>query len=218
MIRLMLDDQYSTMPWEQLDAVVFDVGNVLLRWDPLSLLERFVPEVPDLHPLLHRVIFLSPYWTMMDRGSITQEEAITGMTAGHPELEPFIRRIMGCWADLSAIPEGVNALKACKAHDKKLYVLSNYPREGFRQALNTHDFFRLFDGQFVSSHHQLVKPDPVIYQRVAEVFSLTPERTLFIDDSPINIEAALHAGWQGLCFNVPGKLAAFIGCDFQKNA
>lgn len=211
MIHLMLDDQYPSMPWDKIDAVVFDVGNVLLRWDNIALLQRILPDRPDLHPLLRQLIFQSPYWPMLDRGHITQEEAIVGMTARYPELEPVIRQVMAGWMDLEEIPEGVAALQACKAHGKKAYVLSNYPKDGFQHATETHDFFRLFDGLFVSSHHQLVKPEPAIYAKVTEMFCLAPERTLFIDDSPANIEAALYFGWQGFCLNAPGKLTAFFG-------
>lgn len=211
MMHLMLDDQYPSMPWDAIDAVVFDVGNVLLRWDNAALLQRITPERPDLHPILRQIIFLSPYWTMLDRGTITPEEAITGMTARHPELDPYVRRIMAQWIDLDEVPEGIAALKTCKAHGKKVCVLSNYPSAGFQHALNTHEFFRLFDEIFVSSHHQLVKPDQTIYATATAHMHLTPSRTLFIDDSPSNVEAALHFGWQAICLNAPGKLTAFMG-------
>lgn len=211
MLHLMFDDQYPSMPWDEIDAVVFDVGNVLLRWDNSALLQRIIPERPDLHPILRQLIFQSPYWSMLDRGSATPEEVFASMTARYPELAPYARRIMNKWVDLEEIPEGVAALKACKAHRKKVYVLSNYPRDGFQHAVETHDFFRLFDDLFVSSHHQLVKPEPTIFAKATEVLHLAPARTLFIDDSPANIEAALHFGWQGLCANAPGKLNAFFG-------
>ena len=211
MIPLMIDNQYAHMPWEKIDAVVFDVGQVLLAFKPAQLLNRIVPERPDLHPRLMSVVFLSPYWVMMDRGSATQDEVAKAMCTGvEPELVPYIRRIMANWNELEEIPEGIRALQACKAHGKKLYVLSNYAKEPFAHAFETHDFFRLFDGLFVSSHHLLVKPDPAIYRKAQETFRLEPQRTLFIDDNPANIEACLQAGWQGLCYNAPGKLDAFF--------
>lgn len=211
MIHLMYDDQYPSMPWDKIDAVVFDVGNVLLRWDSDALLQRIIPEAPDLHPLLRQLIFQSPYWAMQDRGIVTTEEAITGMAARHPELEAYIRRVMTEWVDLEEIPEGIAALKACKARGKKVYVLSNYPRDGFQHAVETHGFFRLFDGMFVSSHYLLAKPDPAIFAKATQTLGLTPARTLFIDDSPANVEAALHYGWEAICLNVSGKLDAFFG-------
>lgn len=211
MIPLTIDSQYARMPWDQIDAVVFDVGQVLLRFVPSELLNRIVPDRPDLHDQLRSVVFLSPYWVMMDRGGVTQQEVADAMCTGaNPELVPYIHRLMQSWNELEEIEEGLRALYACKSHGKKLYVLSNYSKEPFAHAFETHDFFRLFDGLFVSSHHLLVKPDPVIYQKAQEMFGLNPARTLFIDDNPANIEACLRAGWQGLCYNAQGKLDAFF--------
>ena len=211
MIPLMIDDLYNKMPWDKIDTVVFDVGQVLLRFNPAELMQRIVPERPDLHAQLRSWVFLSPYWVMMDRGGVTQEEIISAMCSGAPqELAPYIRRIMTNWNELEEIGEGLRALHACKAHGKRLCVLSNYSKEPFDHAYETHDFFQLFDKLFISSHHQLVKPDPAIYRKAETYLELDPARTLFIDDAPANIEAALHCGWQGLCYNREGKLDAFF--------
>lgn len=212
MIPMMIDDLYPRMPWDKIDAVVFDVGQVLLRFDPAQLLDRLVPQRPDLHDALLARVFKSPYWVMLDRGTATVEELIAVMCTGAPEeMIPHIHRIMTGWWDIDEIPEGVRALKACKAHGKKLYVLSNYGDKPFAHAEATHDLFSLFDDKLVSSRHHVIKPDPAIYALAQQRFGLDPARTLFIDDAPANIEGALQAGWQGLCFNHPGKLDAFMG-------
>lgn len=211
MIRLMIDDLYARMPWEQIDAVVFDVGNVLLKWQAQELLERLVPERPDLHEELALRTVRSPYWCMRDRGSSTLEEVIGAMSSNAPELAPYIRRVMTGWIDLPAIPEGVEALKKCKERGVKLYALTNYADKEFAYACEKHDFFRLFDGFVVSGRLHMVKPGLDIYAHLIHSFSLDPERTLFIDDSPANIEAALESGLQALCYNRAGKLQNFFG-------
>ena len=210
MIRLMIDDQYTTMPWDEIDNVVFDVGNVLLRWTGREIMDRLVPERPDLHEELSLRTVRSPYWTMRDRGSATLEEVIGAMSKTAPELEPYIRRIMEGWIDLPEIPEGIKALKTCKAHGKKLYALTNYADKEFAHACATHDFFSLFDDFVVSGRLHMVKPGLDIYAHLIRRFGLDPARTLFIDDSTVNIEAALESGWQGLCFNREGKLTEFF--------
>lgn len=210
MIRLMIDDMYAKMPWGQIDAVVFDVGNVLLKWQAQELLTRLVPERPDLHEELTRCIFKSPYWCMRDRGSATVEEVIDAMSSGNAEIAPYVRRVMTKWIDLPAIPEGVEALKKCKEHGMKLYALTNYADREFAYACEQHEFFHLFDGFVVSGRVHMVKPAQDIYGHLIETFGLEPARTLFIDDSPANIEAALHCGWQGLCYNEEGKLRDFF--------
>lgn len=210
MIRLMIDDQYAQMPWEQFDAVVFDVGNVLLTWQAQELLTRLVPERPDLHEELTRRIFKSPYWCMRDRGSATVGEVIDAMSSGNAEIAPYVRRVMEKWIDLPAIPEGVEALKKCKERGMKLYALTNYADGEFAYACEQHEFFRLFDSLVVSGRVHMVKPQREIYEHLTSTFGLTPERTLFIDDSPANVEAALHYGWQALCYNRAGKLTEFF--------
>lgn len=76
MIRLTLDDQFETMPWDAIDAVVFDVGNVLLAFAPMKeIIQERLPDHPELHQILLKKTVQSPYWIMLDHGSITQEEA-----------------------------------------------------------------------------------------------------------------------------------------------
>lgn len=210
MPQMMIDDLYPAMPWDEVDAVVFDVGNVLLSFSPVRLLQEIVPECPELHDVLLERVFRSPYWIMLDRGTISIEAAITAMSKGDAALAPYVRRVVKGWWNLPPIPEGVEALKTCKAQGKKLYVLSNYADEPFRHAQERYGFFGLFDGFIVSSQVHRVKPCRDIYDHLIASFGLTPARTLFIDDTPANIEAALEAGWQGLCFNRPGKLRDFL--------
>lgn len=216
MIRLMLDDLFSSMPWDKIDAVVFDVGNVLLTWTPEEQLNRIIPERPDLHRELTIRVFKSPYWCMRDRGSASVEEVIDAMSASAPDLKPYISRVMRDWVDLPVIPEGVAALEACKAHGKKLYALTNYADKEFAYACQKHDFFSLFDDYVVSGRERLVKPGHEIYELLTERFGLDPARTLFIDDSPANIEGALHCGWQGICYNREGKLRKFFANSCAK--
>jgi len=211
MIRLMYDDLYETMPWDKIDAVVFDVGNVLLSFHAQELLDRLVPERPDLHEALTIRIFKSPYWCMRDRGSATLDEVIGAMSIRAPELEPYVRRVMEGWIDLLPISEGVRAVLTCRMHGVKIYALTNYADAEFAHACHTHPFFQFFDDFVVSSRVHMVKPERCIYDHLIERFDLVPHRTLFIDDNIANIEGALEAGWQCLCVNREGKLDAFFG-------
>lgn len=210
MIRLMIDDKYPSMPWDEIDAVVFDVGNVLLSFQAQELLDMLVPERPDLHEELTIRIFRSPYWCMRDRNSATLEEVIGAMSMTAPELEPYVRRVMTGWIDLPPVQEGIDALKTCKAHGVKLYALTNYADKEFAHACRTNEFFSLFDDYVVSGRVRMVKPEHEIYEHLTGKFSLAPARTLFVDDNIANVEAALNCGWQALCFNKPGKLHAFF--------
>ena len=208
---LTIDDRYSTMPWDQIDNVVFDIGNVLLSFDPPSILRSYVPDRPDLHPALMQRIFRSPYWVMMDHGLVTNEGAFELMERGaDPELIPHIRYIRDHWIEMKdVVTEGVDALKLCREKGKRTYVLSNYGT-GFEYVDAKYDFFRLFDGKIISYRVRLTKPDPAIYRCLIHTYGLEPSRTLFIDDAPANVEAAIANDWQALCFNEPGKLRRFM--------
>ena len=210
MIRLMIDDKYDSMPWDAIDTVVFDVGNVLLSWKAPELLARIIPERPDLHDELAERVFRSPYWSMRDRGSATVEEVLGAMSLRKPELEPYIRRLLMEWIDLPAMSEGVETLKICKEHGVKLYALTNYADKEFAYACEQHAFFQLFDGFLVSGREHTIKPGLDIYRLLISRFQLNPERTLFIDDSLMNIEAALESGLQALHYNKDGKLLEFF--------
>ena len=214
MIRLTLDDQFERMPWERIDAVVFDVGNVLLTFNPQQILERYLPARPELHQKLLLRMFRSPYWPMLDHGIATPAELVDAMTGRDETLRPAVQLLMNSWVEMKdVIGEGVAVLRRCKEMGKRLFVLSNYGDEAFSVVDGKYDFFRLFDGKLVSSREELMKPNPAIYHLLTERYGLKAERTLFIDDAPQNIEAALYCGWQGLCYDQPGKLSTFFGLD-----
>lgn len=212
MIRLMLDDQYKTIPWDIIDTVVFDVGNVLLNFDQQELLRTFYPDLTDAQKKhLWVKILNTPYWAMLDHGTITTEEAIQAMVGFEKDMEPSIRYFMSHWLDTKKpVEEGVRTLKNVKQHGKKLIVLSNYQEEAFHTVRSRFEFFELFDGYLVSAELKMMKPQYEIYRYAIDRYGLDPSRTLFIDDSPINIEAALVEGWQGICFNEKGKLDRFF--------
>ena len=211
MMRLMFDDQYKTMPWDKIDAVVFDIGNVLLDYNPDRILRDRVPEREDLHEKLKAKIMRSPYWIMLDRGIMTREEAIVAMTGWDKELEPYIRRVLARPIELDdVLEEGVAAMRRCKEMGKKIFVLSNFHVDAYEYIVGRHEFFSLLDGEVVSGRVHMVKPDREIFAHLTEKFSLDSSRTLFVDDSPANIETALEMGWQGLCYSKNGQLDKFF--------
>ena len=113
MIRLMIDDQYETMPWDALDAVVFDVGNVLLTFNPEKLLTDLHPDDPALRATLMERMFRSPYWVMLDHGTLTSEEAAVAMAGRDEALRPVIAQMLEYRLNLKqVIAEGLDALHA----------------------------------------------------------------------------------------------------------
>lgn len=211
-MRLTLNDRCVSMPWDAIDSVIFDVGNVLLAFRPDALLRTVLPDHEADYPALRQRVFASPYWPMIDRGVIGTEEAILLMSSGRPALRPLIDRLMRCWnAHLTPIKEGIAALHACKERGKRCYVLTNYAAEPFDESCRRFpEVFSLFDDMVVSGRIGITKPDPRIYRHAVDACRLDPERTLFIDDSPINIEGAMDCGLQGLLYDRPGVLNDFF--------
>lgn len=211
-MRLMLNDRCSTMPWDTIDNVVFDVGNVLLTFQPEKLLRALLPDHEDDYPALVQHVFQSPYWHMMDRGAVSPEEAFMLMGSSRPALRPLIQRVQQGWNDcLGVIDEGVDALNACKEHGKRCYVLSNYASDPFEESFQKHpEIFSHFDGMVISARERLIKPDQRVYRCLLDRYRLNPERTLFIDDSSVNVEAAMDCGMQAVHFHTPGILRQFI--------
>ncbi len=211
MAERMIDNLYPSMPWDDVDAVVFDIGGVLVTMDEDDVLKKMFPD-PVLKASVQLHTTRSPYWNMWDEGVLSTEECIKAMTEGDPTLLEPIRKFITGWMDERyVVEEGRQALLACHRHQKKLYILSNYVSENYERNVREYDFFSLFDGAVISSRVRMLKPRLEIYRYLTDTYKLNPSRVLFIDDNAANIAAAFAAGWHGLCFNRPGRLKAFMG-------
>ena len=207
----MIDHLYKKMPWDLLDNVVFDIGDVLVAMKEQDVLEKMFPD-PVLRAAVQLHTTRSPYWSMWDEGVLDTEECVEAMSEGDPALLEPVRRFITGWPDERfVVEEGRRAVLACRRHGKKLYILSNYVSENYERNVREYDFFSLFDGAVISSRVRMLKPRLEIYRYLTDTYSLDPSRVLFIDDNAANIAAAFAAGWHGLCFNRPGRLKAFMG-------
>jgi len=181
--------------------IVFDMGNVIIRFDRDAFIDRFGVSEEDRRILL-REIFLSPEWVMMDRGTLTDEQAADILCPRVPEhLRDIARKLIGFWDRPILEVEGIEPLiEELKGKGYGIYLLSN---ASCRQP----DYWqrvpaaRFFDGTLISYSVKLVKPMPEIYEKFFEKFSLKREECFFIDDSPANIEASLYVGMPGAVFH-----------------
>ncbi len=177
--------------------IVFDVGGVLLPFDPV----RFCAEITD-DPLaqreLRQKVFQSVTWAQMDRGLYTIEEGAEIIKKTLPEkLKPLCERLVTGWFEgREGSAEMEALLRRRKAEGFGLYILSNAPSSyyRFRTQLPALD---CFDGELPSCDCGLLKPDPAIYRSFFLRFGLHAEDCFFVDDSPLNVEGALFAGMGG---------------------
>jgi 2-haloacid dehalogenase len=100
----------------------------------------------------------------------------------------------------------VELVHELKARGVRIYVLSNMEPETFPKRLERFDFLRLFDGHVVSGFEGVIKPEPEIFHRLLQRYDLTPPRTMFVDDSEVNIDAATALGIDAVLFESPEQI------------
>lgn len=196
------------------DAVVFDIGAVLIEWSPRYLYRRIFT-LPDGTPDEDRIDwFLTevcpPAWNVeQDRGR-SIADANAEAIARHPGMRVEIEAFYGRFQEMipGPIQSSVDAKAALRARGMPVYGLTNFGRETFPPTAERFPFLREFDGIVVSGEEGLIKPDPAIFHLIIERFALTPARSLFIDDSAPNIASAARLGFQTHHFVDPAALPA----------
>ncbi len=189
------------------EAVLWDLGGVLLDWDPRHLYRKlFGPDVAAMDDFLAHVC--SPAWhAEQDLGKDTAQ-ACAELVARHPGQVEMIN----AWAERNEemvsgpIAGSVEVLAELRAAGVACYALSNMERESWRRRLALYDFLRWFDGCFISAFEGVMKPDPRYFERALARFRLTPDDCLFIDDRVQNIEVARALGIPAVLFGSPEQL------------
>lgn len=189
-------------------TAVFDVGNVLVRWDPFRVYREMIPDEAKRNWFLRNVC--TSAWNLeQDRGR-SWEEGIALLVASHPEWEAQIRAYDERWHEAvpGMIEDSVAVLEELKARGERVYGITNFSREKWAECLIRFPFLQSFDGVIVSAHERVIKPDPAIYRILFERYDLTPQDCIFIDDSAKNIETARALGMKGIHFVEPIDLRA----------
>ena len=182
-------------------SIVFDMGNVLIRFDRDYFIDRLGVS-PEDKSLLMREVFQSLEWARMDRGSLTDEEAGESVCSRLPvRLHDAAKKLVSMWdRPILPIPGMEELIRELKQGGYGIYLLSN-------ASLRQHAYWprigasRFFDGCLISADEKVVKPQPEIYRLLLERFGLRPEECFFIDDVPANVEGALFCGLHGAVFH-----------------
>ncbi|MBR1658779.1 MAG: HAD family phosphatase [Oscillospiraceae bacterium] len=181
--------------------VLFDMGNVMIRWEPATFVRRQGFEGGDA-ALLVREVYGNVDWVMLDRGVLTDAEAAERIRARLPErLRPAVENLVSGWDDEPLPVPGMEKLaEDLTAKGYGLYLLTNCgPRH--REYWRKFPVSRFFGDRIMrSSDWNILKPDPAFYEKAFELFSLDRSECIFIDDNPANVEAALRLGLDALVF------------------
>lgn len=180
-----------------INNVVFDLGNVLISFDPEQyLIMKNYP--PGIRNTILNDIFHSEEWLKLDNGDITTKEATDSIASRSVLKREEITVVFNFRSDIMyPIDSNVQLLPALKKNNIKLYYLSNFPLDVFDEIKSDYYFFRYFDGGIISSEAKLSKPDLRFYKLIMDKYALVPDESLYIDDLEINVRAAEAAGMKG---------------------
>lgn len=188
--------------------VVFDLGMVLIEWDPRHLYRKVFNDDAKMEWFLSEVCHND--WNLeQDRGR-SFDDAVKEATARHPDHAAEIAMYRDRWMEMvpGAIPGSVAILEELHAKDVPLYAITNWNGDTFRATRSRFPFLSLFRDIVVSGDEKLIKPDAAIFQLLARRNKLNLADSLFIDDSLKNIKGAEAAGMQGHHFISPENLRA----------
>jgi 2-haloacid dehalogenase len=191
------------------DAILFDLGNVLVKWNPRNLYRKVFASADEMERFLAEVC--TAEWNEQQDAGRAIAEANALLIARHPHYKVEIEAYYGRFDEMIAGEmEGMAALVAdLKARGVPLYGLSNWCAETFHHGLR-YSVLRELKDIVVSGRERVKKPDPRIFQIAVDRFGLVPERTLFIDDVAANITAGEAVGLKGHLFTGADELRSTL--------
>ncbi len=188
--------------------IVFDIGKVLLHYDPELAYLELIQDAKERQQFLAEIC--TPEWNIeQDRGR-SWAEAEELLISSHPDKEMLIRAWRKNWHMMvpHAIDGSVTLLRWLIAQGHDVTMLTNFAADTFIEAQARFDFLNESRGVTVSAEIGLLKPQREIYETHVKAFGLDPSTTLFIDDSAKNVEGAIAAGWHAVLFTDPQQLRA----------
>ena len=181
---------------------VFDVGNILLKWDPRNLYQRVFSDPARMAFFLDHVC--TAEWNLaQDRGR-SWAEAEAEAIARHPDFAPEIRAFRARWAETvgGPIKPNVALLDTLRSNGVRNYAITNFAEDTFAEAQEMYPFLKGFDGIICSGVEKVCKPDAAIYQILLDRYHLKAEDCVFIDDSMANITAAAKLGFHTIHYMI----------------
>lgn len=192
-----------------IDAVVFDLGGVLIDWNPRYLYRQlFDGDEAAMEKFLSEVT--TQDWNAEQDAGRSWREAVDTLVAIHPDWRDLIVAYDERWPEMLAGPieETVEILADLRREDVRLVALSNWSAEKFPIARQRYEFLGWFEAIVVSGDVGVAKPDPRIFRHLLERTGLAAASTVFVDDSPANVAVATEQGMTALLFRDPGTLRA----------
>lgn len=188
--------------------MVFDLGGVLLDWNPRHLYRTLFADETAMEQFLAEIC--TPAWHAPHDRGVSTAASCAEIAARHPEFSELI----WAWSDRSEEMVGgvdagsVEVLRSVRETGLPCYALTNMEAETYPLRLQRFPFLSWFDGTVVSGREGMAKPEPAIFKLMLDRFGLVPETTLMIDDTEENLEAASRLGIRTILFRSSGQLRA----------
>jgi putative hydrolase of the HAD superfamily len=180
--------------------VIFDLGGVVLDWNPDAILENYF-EDPAVRVAMRAAVFDHPDWQRMDRGDFGEAEMVARLqqrTARQPaELAGLLTAVRD---SLQPKPDTLALIRRLARRPVPLYCLSNMPASTFAHLRGRYQFWTVFRGIVISGEIKMMKPEREIFEHLLQRYGLAARDTIFIDDLRPNVEAARALGMQAVLF------------------
>ncbi|HRJ69322.1 MAG TPA: HAD family phosphatase [Beijerinckiaceae bacterium] len=182
--------------------VVFDVGNILLRWDPRNLYRKIFSDPAAMEQFLETIC--TSEWNLQGDMGRSWRDLTEELVVAHPAHEANIRAYRSRWHEMviGSIDENVRLLETFKRNGVPLYAITNFSADCFAESQERFPFLKTFDGIICSGVERVVKPDPAIYRLLLDRYGLQAAECVFIDDSEKNIIAASKIGFKTIHYGL----------------
>lgn len=187
-------------------SVVFDIGGVLIDWNPRHLFRKVFDSEEEMEWFLSNICTYE--WNVQQDGGKLFSVATAELSALFPEYSDKIAMYYGRWTEMlgGEIEETVKIFRELKSAGMPLYALSNWSHEAFPVAYERYSFMKEFDGLVVSGYEKLLKPDHAIYRVLMERYNVNPAESVYTDDNMDNAAAAGELGFYAIHFQSPDQL------------
>jgi putative hydrolase of the HAD superfamily len=205
----------------EIQNIVFDFGGVLVHFDPDTMIRNFLGHDVDTVAIRNEVHAHSD-WRLYDRGRLDRAEIVQHISTRLEWTESKAEALLT--ANLESIKpiEGMATfVEELHGAGYRIFLLSNMPADFHPYFVETTPYWDFFEGEIISAHVDLLKPDPVIYKALIEKYNLRPAETLFVDDLAENINGALGIGMQAIqCLDPEAcrqEIIHMLGLNTPKN-
>ena len=185
----------------QIETVIFDLGGVLIDWEPHRLFRKIFSDEKEMEYFLQNIC--TPDWNVQQDKGRPLADATQILLDQYPKYTSEIQAFYGRWEEMlgGAIQPTVDILEELvNAKTHRIYALTNWSAETFPVALRDYSFLQLFEGILVSGDEKMIKPERAIYDLICTRYEINPATAVFIDDSLKNIKGCEDYGMKGIHF------------------